>query len=68
MINLYSTNCPKCNILEKKLLSKNIEYNKITEFNPEELTSRGFYTAPVIEINGTFYDFKDANNYINSIK
>ena len=25
-IILYSTNCPKCNVLEKKLQSKNIDF------------------------------------------
>ena len=27
MINLYSTGCPKCTVLKKKLDSKNIKYN-----------------------------------------
>lgn len=67
-INLYSTNCPKCKILEKKLSTKNIEYDKVTDFDPETLLAKGFTSVPVLEVDNEFYDFKDSINYINAIK
>lgn len=65
---LYSTNCPKCNILEKKLNQKNISFTKITDFNEEELLSKGFTAAPVSLIDNKYYDFKEAVDYINTLK
>jgi len=65
---LYSTNCPKCNILEKKLNQKNISFTKITDFNEEELLSKGFTAVPVSLIDNKYYDFKEAVDYINTLK
>lgn len=73
-IILYSTNCPKCNILEKKLEQKNLNYKKITDFNVQTMISKGFTTVPILYVvydnsktDGCYYDFKDAVNFINNI-
>ena len=73
-IILYSTNCPKCNILEKKLDQKNLKYKKVTDFNIQSMIDRGFSTAAILYIvydnsktDGFYYDFKDAVNFINNI-
>ncbi len=73
-IILYSTNCPKCNILEKKLDQKNLKYKKVTDFNIQSMIDRGFSTAPILYVvydnsktDGFYYDFKDAVNFINNI-
>ena len=47
MVQLYSTNCPRCNVLEKKLIQKNINFTKIIDFDPKKLIDLGFSTAPV---------------------
>lgn len=67
MIILYSTDCPKCNILEKKLTLKGLEFQKQMNFDPKELINKGFFSAPVCYINGTYYDYKGAINYINNL-
>lgn len=60
---LYSTNCPKCRVLEKKLTEANIDF--IVNNNVEEMLSKGFETAPILLLeNGTFLDFSKANNWI----
>ena len=64
-IILYTTHCPKCNVLEKKLSSKNISYT--TEENIKELINLGFFTAPILRIDDTFLDFKNACEWVNSI-
>lgn len=67
-MKLYSTECPKCKILEKKLLNKNISFEKITDFDYNEMKEKGFNFVPILEIdNGILMNFSDANNYINSL-
>ena len=62
-IVLYSTGCPKCKVLEKKLTDKGIPYT--LETNVDKLIELGFQTAPILEINGQFMEFADANKYLN---
>lgn len=68
-MKLYSTNCPKCNVIEKKLRNKNIDFEKITDFDHNKMKEKGFSFAPILETDdGVLLDYSDANNYINSIK
>jgi hypothetical protein len=61
-IVLHSTHCPKCNVLETKLKQKNINF---TENNDVELmVEKGFVMAPVLEVDGTAYNFKEAVEWI----
>lgn len=62
---LYTIHCPKCNILEKKLASKNIDF-KISE-DIETMMSKGFKTAPMLEVDGMAYDFSQAVKWVNTI-
>ncbi len=62
-IILYSTHCPKCNVLEKKLKQKNIPYEEINDI--EIMKEKGYLTAPVLEVDGTSMDFKTASDWIN---
>ena len=68
MINLYSTNCPKCIVLEKKLQNKNIEFN--LKDKPEDidyLIEKGFMSAPILEVDDTFYKFEDAVKFVGAL-
>ncbi len=61
---LYSTHCPKCNVLEKKLKQKNISYEEVNDI--EKMKKKGYFSLPVLEVDGTSMDFKSASNWINS--
>lgn len=63
---LYSNSCPKCKVLEKKLMDHNIMYDKVTDVNI--MISLGIVSAPILEINGVRMSFKDANIWINNNK
>lgn len=60
---LYTTHCPKCMVLEKKLRLKNIEYAENTD--TDLMIAKGFQTTPMLEVNGNVMDFKAANTWIN---
>ena len=62
-IILYSTGCPKCNILKKKLAEKNIPY--IENNDVEEMASLGIDFVPVLYVNGEMLQFKEANDWVN---
>lgn len=65
MIELFSTGCPKCNILEKKLTQKNIPFTKNN--NIKELIQKGFTSAPILKVEGEYLEFADAIKYINEV-
>lgn len=65
MIELFSTGCPKCNILEKKLTQKNIPFTKNS--NIEELIQKGFTSAPILKVGGEYLEFADAIKYVNEV-
>jgi len=62
MITLYSTNCPKCNVLEQKLNSANIDFNVSNDI--ENLIKKGFREAPILEIDDQYLNFSEAIKWI----
>ena len=63
MPTLFSTGCPKCQILEKKLAQKGIEYVEINDV--KQMLSKGLLSAPWLEVDGVMMDFSQANKWIN---
>jgi len=63
MVTLFSTNCPKCRVLEQKLNQKNIDFDK--DSNMDEVINQGFMSAPVLKINDIYLDFTSAVKWIN---
>ncbi len=63
MVKLYSTNCPKCKVLEMKMKQKNIEYEVNT--NIEEMLALGVKSAPILSVEGGLLQFADAVKWIN---
>lgn len=60
---LYSTGCPKCNVLKKKLNNKNINFTENNDI--DIMTSLGIEQVPVLSINGKLMNFSQANTWIN---
>lgn len=61
-IILYSTHCPKCNVLESKLKQKNIVFEENNDV--ETMVQKGFAMAPILEVDGVAYNFKEAVEWI----
>lgn len=62
-IVLYSTNCPKCNVLKAKLNSKNIPYVEITDV--DTIRAKGIMSIPYLEVDNKLMDFTNAVAWIN---
>ena len=61
---LYSTDCPKCKMLEKRMADNGIEFSKSTDI--DKMIDLGFMEAPVLEVDGKHLGFMEAYNWINS--
>lgn len=63
---LYSTNCPKCIVLSKKMEQKNIKYD--IETDVDLMQSKGFTSMPMLEVDGNLMDFGDAIKWVNGVE
>lgn len=64
-IIFYSTDCPKCKILKKKLESNGIKY---TENNSvDDMLGIGLESAPALSVDGKIYLFKDALEWMKTV-
>ena len=61
---LYSTECQRCKVIEKKLESKGIAYEKNNSV--EEMLSLGITEVPVLNVYGQLLSFSEANEWINN--
>ena len=65
MITVYSTGCPRCTVLEKKLLQADIAY-KICE-DKNKMLEMGITSVPVLQIkDGELLNFKEAMKWIDN--
>ena len=62
-IILYSTGCPKCNILKKKLEDAQMEYSVVEDV--DVMLSKGLKEVPWLEVDGSLMNFVDSSKWIN---
>ena len=62
---LYSTHCPKCNILTTKLKSKGIEFTEIDDV--DLMIEKGFMEMPMLEVDGELMNFPAAIKWVNDV-
>lgn len=63
MVVFYTTGCPKCGVLKKKLDAKGIKYEENNSVM--EMLSLGITQVPVLKVEDKFLEFSEANNWIN---
>lgn len=63
MPTLFSTGCPKCIILKKKLSQKGIKYTEVND--TQQMLDMGLKSVPWLEVDGQMMDFNQANQWIN---
>lgn len=64
MAILYTTHCPKCEVLRKKLLAANIDFLEIDDINI--LAKKGIDIVPVLEVNNELMSFSSAIEWIKT--
>lgn len=69
MIKLYSLHCPKCKVIEKKLINSNIKFEIIDDEDTVLNFAKQHDIAflPALELDdGSVLEFKDINKFISS--
>lgn len=65
-VDLYTTHCPRCLVLEEKLKQKNIPY--IEHTNTEEMISLNYSIVPILIVDDEQYSFGEAVQWVNSLE
>ena len=66
-IIMYTTHCPQCKILAKKLDRKGVSY--IEEEDTQKMVELGISTVPMLSVDGGApMNFKQAVEWINSLE
>ena len=63
-MTLYSTGCPKCNVLKHKLEEKNIQYELSDDVGV--IAEKGYRTIPILELDGKYLEFSEAIQWVNA--
>ena len=63
---LYTIGCQNCDILEKKLKAKNIEFLRVSD--EETIKAKGFGDSffPILEVGGVVMNYKTAIQWVNN--
>ena len=61
-IIVYSTDCPKCKILEQKLKEKKIDY--VLNKDVDLMLEKGFMSAPMFEVDDNMMGFSEAMKWV----
>ncbi len=64
-IILYTTGCPRCNVLKKKLSEKSVSF--VEETDVDKMLSIGITEAPVLSVDGKLFQFRDAVSIVNNL-
>ncbi len=62
-IILYSTGCPKCQVLKKKLEEKGVAYTENTSV--DDMLALDILSVPVLGVDGELLPFMNAINWIS---
>jgi len=63
---LYSTNCPRCQVLKRKLEEKGISFE--LEANVDKMLDLGIEIAPALFVDGNLMDFGKAIKWIETLE
>lgn len=63
---LYTVDCPKCLVLEKKLNQANISFETCRD--EDVMGQKNISSIPALEVDGKLYTFKEAVDWINGGK
>ena len=65
-IVLYTIGCSACDVLEKKLKAKNIEFLRVSDKDTIRAKGFGKSSFPILEVDGVVMDYKTANQWISN--
>lgn len=64
-IILYSTHCPRCKVLEAKMIEKDIPYEEVSDV--DEMLKHGITQAPMLQVGDKLMDFSKAIDWVRKM-
>ena len=64
-ITLYSTGCPRCDVLKRKLDGKGVTYEE--NHNTDTMQALGIQFVPALMIGERLMDFAEAVRWVNQL-
>lgn len=64
-IVLYSTNCPRCKVLEAKMIEKDIPFEEVNDV--DEMSRLGITQAPMLKVGDKLMDFSRAIEWVRKM-
>lgn len=66
---VYSTGCPQCEVLKKKLADKNVDFTLVENRDEVIKAAEGFgiTNVPFMVVDDKVYNFSEAINFINKL-
>lgn len=64
-IILYSNNCPRCNVLKRKLTEASVPYTLVEDENT--MIEMGFMEAPILIVDNVEMNFTDAMAWLREM-
>lgn len=64
-MTLYTTHCPKCEVLLKKLQMKNLEFDIVEDI--QIMKQKGYMSVPVLQVEDKAMTFAQAVKYVNGL-
>ena len=62
----YTTHCPQCRVLERKLRETGIEYTECD--NVDKMLALALQSAPALGVNGELLNLKQALAYLRGVE
>lgn len=63
---LYSTGCPRCTVLKRKLDEKGVVYQEIEDV--DEMMKLDIMEVPVLYVGGVLMNFTEAIEWVNGLE
>lgn len=64
-VTLFSTGCPKCNVLKQKLDESGVQYEVCSD--TDKMMELGFLAAPVLQVGEEYMDFLKAIQWLRTV-
>ena len=64
MVTLYTTHCPRCQVLATKMDNAGIKYEVCDDV--DVMNKKGFMSVPLLEIDEKVLQFKEAIDWVNN--
>ena len=68
MVILYTIDCPKCNVLEKKLVAAGVDFDVCKDMEVLKKFDADGWAFPILSVDDKLMDFKAARDWLSQLQ